>query len=268
MAPGSDRAAGPYSTPLLRSGVLYAVGVTGKFHAFDASSGEILWAHDLDDMFDMSGYSGFAPSPLAYGGNVILPVGGRGQAVVAFDLESGAVAWKNQDFRLAPASPLLIDVDGEEQLVVFTPDDVVGLDPDDGALLWSYPHATNYGLNISTPVWGEGNLLFSSSAYNGGSRVIRLTREGGKTTAEELWSTNRLRLHFGSARVSSARGTARARACSLIERSASRYTLVVYGDSCPSHKAMTVRSEFGIATPSRQPGPRTRVSTGPKRSRP
>jgi len=30
--------AGPYSTPLLLSGVLYAVGVTGKFHAFDASS--------------------------------------------------------------------------------------------------------------------------------------------------------------------------------------------------------------------------------------
>lgn len=191
--------AGPYSTPLLLSGVLYAVGVTGKFHAFDASSGEILWSHDLDEMFDMSGYSGFAPSPIAYGGNAILPVGGRGQAVVAFDLESGAVAWKNQDFRLAPASPLLIDVDGEEQLVVFTPDNVVGLDPEDGALLWSYPHATNYGLNISTPVWGEGNLLFSSSAYNGGSRVIRLTREGGKTTAEELWSTNRFRLHFGNA---------------------------------------------------------------------
>ncbi len=191
--------AGPYSTPLLVDGVLYAVGVTGKFHAFDSSSGNILWSHDLDEMFDMSGYSGFAPSPIAHGGNVILPVGGRGQAVVAFDLESGAVAWKNQDFRLAPASPLLIDVDGEEQLVVFTPDDVVGLDPDDGTLLWSHPHATNYGLNISTPVWGEGNLLFSSSAYNGGSRVIRLTREGGKTIAEELWATNRLRLHFGNA---------------------------------------------------------------------
>ena len=58
---------------------------------------------------------------------------------------------------------------------------------------------TNHGLNISTPVWGEGNLLFCSSAYNGGSRVIRLRREDGKTTAEELWINNRMRLHFGNA---------------------------------------------------------------------
>ena len=50
-------------------------------------------------------------------------------------------------------------------------------------------------MNISTPVWGEGNLLFVSSAYNGGSRVIRVGQGG----AEELWSSNRLRLHFGNA---------------------------------------------------------------------
>ncbi len=107
--------------------------------------------------------------------------------------------WKNQDFRLAPASPLIIDVDGQEQLVVFAPSEVVGLDPNNGELLWSHPHKTNYGLNISTPVWGDGNLLFLSSAYDGGSRVVRLSRDGGKTTVEELWFDNRLRLHFGNA---------------------------------------------------------------------
>ncbi len=100
---------------------------------------------------------------------------------------------------LAPASPILIDVDGQEQLVVFAPSEVVGLDPNNGDLLWSHPHETQYGLNISTPVWGDGNLLFTSSAYDGGSRVIRLSRDGGKTTAEELWYDNRLRLHFGNA---------------------------------------------------------------------
>ena len=191
--------AGPYSTPLLLGDAVYAVGATGKFHALDRKTGDVLWYHDLDEKFEMRGYSGYASSPIVYDGNIILPVGGRGQAVVAFDPASGAVVWKSQDFRLAPASPILIDVDGQDQLVVFTPEDVVGLDPKNGDLLWRHPHETEYGLNISTPVWGEGGLLFISSAYNGGSRVIRLTRANGKTTVEELWSSNRLRLHFGNA---------------------------------------------------------------------
>ncbi len=190
--------AGPYSTPLLLGRAVYAVGTTGMFHALDRKSGEVLWQHDLDQKFEMSGYRGYAPSPLVHDGSIILPIGGRGQAVVAFDPANGAVVWKNQDFRLAPASPILIDVDGQVQLVVFTPGEVVGLDPRNGNPLWSHPHQTSYGLNIGTPVWGDGNLLFTSSAYDGGSRVIRLTRANGRTTAEELWSSNRLRLHFGN----------------------------------------------------------------------
>jgi len=190
---------GPYSTPLLLGEVLYAVGASGKFHALDRASGEIRWFHNLDEEYSMSGYRGYAPSPIAYGDDVILPVGGPGQAVVAFDRHTGEVRWKSQDFGLAPASPILIDVDGEDQLVVFTPGEVVGLDPGNGDLIWRCPHETNHGLNISTPVWGEGNLLFVSSAYDGGSRVVRLSRANGRTTVEELWSSNRLRLHFGNA---------------------------------------------------------------------
>jgi len=191
--------AGPYSTPLLFGDMVYTVGTTGKFHALDPLTGDVVWYHNLDEKFGMTGYSGYAPSPMVADGNIILPVGGRGQGVVAFDPATGDVRWKNQDFRLAPASPILIHVDGQNQLVVFSPKEVVGLDPTNGNRLWSHPHETNYGLNISTPVWGEGNLLFVSSAYNGGSRVIRLTHANGKTTAEELWASNRLRLHFGNA---------------------------------------------------------------------
>ena len=38
------------------------------------------------------------------------------------------------------------------------------------------PHASDKGVNVATPVWGSDHLLFVSSAYNGGSRVLRLTR--------------------------------------------------------------------------------------------
>jgi hypothetical protein len=58
---------------------------------------------------------------------------------------------------------------------------------------------TDYGLNISTPVWGNDNLLFVSSAYGGGSRVLKLTQTSGKTNVSELWFHRRLRVHHSTA---------------------------------------------------------------------
>ena len=75
-------------------------------------------------------------------------------------------------------------------------DEIVGVSPDNGDLLWSHPHPTDYGLNTSTPVWGEDNLLFVSSGYNGGSRVIKLTRAEGKTKVEEVWAHRLMRVSF------------------------------------------------------------------------
>ena len=141
--------------------------------ALAASSGETRWEHRypaplLEDMDYGYWLRQAGPGPYATPllvGDRLYSVGGSGRAVVAFDQVTGVVGWKRQDFQLAPASPIVINVDGEDQLVVFAPQTIVGLDPRNGELLWSHPHETNHGLNISTPVWGEGNLLFCSSAY-------------------------------------------------------------------------------------------------------
>jgi outer membrane protein assembly factor BamB len=61
-----------------------------------------------------------------------------------------------------------------------------------------YNHQTGNGLAISTPVWGLGNLLFISSAYNSGSRVLELHQSGGKTTVKELWHNQKLQSHFSA----------------------------------------------------------------------
>jgi outer membrane protein assembly factor BamB len=96
------------------------------------------------------------------------------------------------------ASPLLIRVDGEDQLVAFMVDNVVGLSPATGDLLWSHAHRTQYAVNAATPVWADGNILVVSSAYGTGARALRLEQKGGKTTARELWASNRLRVHHGN----------------------------------------------------------------------
>jgi outer membrane protein assembly factor BamB len=190
---------GPNATPLLVGERLFVVTFTGRLAALDRRSGRVLWQQELwkqhGGTFRDVGYS---PSPVAFRDTVILPVGGKGKAVFAFRQSDGAVVWQRQDFENAMASPLLVRVDGVEQLVAFMVDNVVGLDPANGALLWSHPHRTQYAVNAATPVWADGNVLVVSSAYGTGARGIRLEHKGGKTTARELWANNRLRVHHGN----------------------------------------------------------------------
>jgi outer membrane protein assembly factor BamB len=197
---GMEYGPGPHSTPLVVEDIVYAVGVTGKLHALEKRTGRVVWARDLwKDLGGKVQGRGYSCSPIAYGSTIVLTVGGRGQAVMAFDGKTGAVAWKAHDFDPSPASPILINVDGQDQLVFFHARGVAGIDPRGGPLFWSHPHHTDYGLNISTPLWGDGNLLFVSSAYSGGSRMLRLAQSGGKTAVTEVWYTGRVRIHFGSA---------------------------------------------------------------------
>jgi hypothetical protein len=46
--------------------------------------------------------------------------------------------------------------------------------------------------------WSPDGLLFVSVAYNTGSRVLRLSPASGKTNVEELWFSNRMRVHIGT----------------------------------------------------------------------
>jgi outer membrane protein assembly factor BamB len=126
-------------------------------------------------------------------------LGGADQSVAAFNQQTGALVWKGGYFVMAPASPVLIDVDGQPQLVVFGGNVVTGMNPTNGQTLWSHPHNTDWGLNISTPVRSvSDHLLFVSSAYSTGTRALELHQASGKSTATEKWFTSRMRVHIGT----------------------------------------------------------------------
>lgn len=191
---------GPHATPLVTGNFVFASGATGKLHCLDKKSGKVLWSHDLLTEFHGTlRVNGYSCSPIAYKDKVVMLVGGPSSSLVAFNQKDGSVAWKKHDFRNSTSSPILINVDGQDQLVAFMYGEVVGVDPGNGDLLWSHAHPVDFGLNTSTPVWGPDNLLFISSGYNGGSRVIKLTRAGNKTTVEELWAHGLMRVHFTNA---------------------------------------------------------------------
>ena len=197
---------GPHASPLVVGDRVFTIGTTQQMFAFDKRTGKVLWSHDLVKEFKAPELLlrpnvkvGYGCSPIAFRDTIICSVGGPGQSVMAFRQSDGAVAWKSGDFLTAAAAPILINVDGHLQMVFLGGGAVTGLDPANGAILWSYPHDPGNDLNCTTPLFGPDNVLFLSSAYQAGSRAIQLKRTGTVTEATELWFTNRVRFMFLSA---------------------------------------------------------------------
>ena len=195
-----DLGNGPYASPLIVADRLFTAGVAGRLQCFEKKSGKRIWTQQLWDTHGgtrlMYGYSS---SPIAFRDLVIVPVGGRGKAIMAFKQADGSVAWAKNDLPNAYSSPILINVDGLEQVVTLMDGALIAVNPHNGDLQWRVPFKAQYGIAVATPVWGPGNLLFISAEYDAGSKVIRLQRNGLQTTATEVWSSNRLKLHHGNA---------------------------------------------------------------------
>jgi outer membrane protein assembly factor BamB len=195
-----SQGAGPHSTPLIVGRRIFATSSKRELFALDKTTGKLLWSHDFIREYGAPPPDrGQTCSPLAYNGTVIVTVGGANQAAAAFNQETGAVVWKSGSTSPSPASPILIDVDGQPQLLVLGGDRIAGMNPSTGETLWSHPHKTDWGLNITTPVWSpENHLLFISSAYNAGSRALEVRHSAGQTHVSEKWFLNRMRVHFGT----------------------------------------------------------------------
>ena len=191
---------GPYATPLVVGERVFTAGVAGRLQCLDKKTGKLLWTQQLwDDHKGSRLMYGYAASPIAFRDTLIVPVGGAGKALMAFQQADGKVAWSRNDFGSVYSSPILINVEGLEQLAVLMDGAMIAVNPHNGDLQWQVPFKAEYSIAVATPVWGPDNLIFISSEYGGGAKVIELRRNGLQTTAKELWSSNRLRLHHGNA---------------------------------------------------------------------
>jgi prepilin-type processing-associated H-X9-DG protein len=193
--------AGPRGTPLVFDGKLYTIGVSGKMHCLDVKKGKVLWAHDLwDEMGGTVLNHGYSSSPIGFKGTVIALVGGEGHGIVAFDKDSGEVVWKKHDFINSYSTPKIVKVDGKDQMICFMGKEVVGIDPSDGELLWSFAHKNQWNQNITLPIWSQDErTLVITSPGDGGTRGLKLTKNGDGYSVEQLWENKRLGVHHTTA---------------------------------------------------------------------
>jgi outer membrane protein assembly factor BamB len=189
---------GPRSTPLISGKLIYTIGISGAMNALDKKNGKQVWSHDLWDEYGGNVLNhGYSSSPIEYNDTVIALVGGAGQSIVAFDKKTGEVKWKSGDFANSYSTPRVLEIGGQPQLVTFMAEQVVGLDPNNGTLLWSYPHQNQWGQNISMPIKIDDDHLFISSPQ-AGAKGLKLTRTEEGFDVEEVWATRKIQFYHAT----------------------------------------------------------------------
>ncbi|MBW7904090.1 MAG: PQQ-like beta-propeller repeat protein [Phycisphaerae bacterium] len=196
----ADFCIGPHATPLIVGDRLFTVGGTVILNCLDKHTGKLLWTHDLMDRLGASHVGrGYGPSPIAYDDLVILNVGGGQAGVAAFRQDTGDVAWLSEPLRPGQSSPILARIAGDDHLIVALAADRAGLDPRSGAIRWRLALDRQAAAIMSTPVFLPPDRVFFSSAYGGGSYVIRVTKAAdGRYAAEQVWHDKRLKVQHGN----------------------------------------------------------------------
>ena len=191
---------GPRSTPTWDAGRIYALGATGELRCLDANSGAVIWGKNiLSDNQAKNLQWAMAASPLIVDDKVIvLPGGTSGKSVVAYNKNNGAPVWRVLNDTQAYVSPMLVELGGRRQIVVVSASRVVGLAPENGALLWEYPWATDMGINVSQPIMVDRNRFFISSGYGKGAALVEVKGSGNSFTASTIWENTNMKNKFNS----------------------------------------------------------------------
>ncbi len=189
---------GPRATPTVTETRVFAIGATGILSCLDRATGAELWRRDL--IAENGGRLlewGWSASPLVLGDRVVVNAGGTdGRALVAYDAETGSVAWTAGDEVHSFSSPQFSVLDGAEQIVTFHWGRVTGRAPMDGALLWSFPWPDEQP-SVAQPVVIGADRLVTSGGYGMGAELHRIRRDGkGAWSVEQLWRSRSLKAKF------------------------------------------------------------------------
>lgn len=167
------------STPLVRNGRIYA-HFAHMGTACLKLNGEILWAMNHLKYDPMHGTGS---SPVLVGDKLIFNCDADGDPfIAAVNKNTGKVAWKTRRTqtkatnKFSFCTPIVIKVDGIQQVVSPGSGAVWAYDPESGQELWR----VDYGFGFSVtprPVYGNG-LIYVSSSH--GDKSLYAIRPGGK----------------------------------------------------------------------------------------
>lgn len=181
---------GPRATPTIHDGLVYSLGTMGHLVCLKADTGDLVWKKSPGEDLDVEKPRyGVSAAPLVEGDVVIISSGVTPDGTaIAFDRKTGTERWRALNDRPAYSAPIILDMAGRRQVILWTGDNVNSLDPATGELLWQVPFKASFdpAQATATPVVHKDKMLLLA-AWNRGSMMIQLDQE--KPDASVFWKT-------------------------------------------------------------------------------
>ncbi len=190
-----SRHPGPRSSPAVAYGKVCALGVGGILTCLDAATGKVVWRKQSTNDYQGVAYDfDSSMSPLLVDGLCVVQIGGKGQgAMFAFDLASGEPKWKLDGDAPAFASPTIMTVQGQKQVVTLTAKNVLGVSLTDGRQLWQVPFEAQQG-NNTTPIIDGQTVIYTGQSK--GIAAVKIEPQGDKFIATNVWANPHLGSRF------------------------------------------------------------------------
>ena len=153
---------GPRATPTVDGDRVYTLGAEGDLLCLRVDSGDILWRKQIPREYEAeTPLWGHAAHPLVHGDLLYCLASGQGSLVVALNKLTGQQVWASLSAsEIGYCPPTLARLGGVEQLVIWHPEAICGLDLASGDVLWTYPLAPQYKMSICAPRV-QGQKLFA-----------------------------------------------------------------------------------------------------------
>jgi outer membrane protein assembly factor BamB len=182
-----NQSIGPLSSPACDGEKVFVTSQFGDFVVFNMKDGKELWRKDV--FKDLQGYTmgdwGYSPSPILDGNTILLPIGGEGGTLAAFD-KSGKLLWRSTEIK-DPAgytSAVPVEIGGVRQSLLLTSAHIAGISSADGKVLWKSEFPAREAV-CSDPVL-VGDVVMASGHYMAGGNFYRITKEGNNFKADRF----------------------------------------------------------------------------------
>ena len=172
-------------------GRLYHLNAHGRLTCLEATSGKEVWSTNILTRFDGPNITwALSECLLVDGPRLIVTPGGKKSLVAALDKLTGRTLWTTEplgDDHTSHSSPILFRYGGRRVIANCSSAHGFGIDADGGELLWTVPLKNRFGTNISTPIYGSGNIYYVTP-YAELGRLYRLRADSRGIAAQHAWS--------------------------------------------------------------------------------
>jgi outer membrane protein assembly factor BamB len=195
----NDRGSGPRSTPTVDGDRVYVLTENGDLVCLLVADGKVVWRRNVLREFNGRNINWLvSESPLIDGTRIIVSPGGRNAGMVALDKMTGTTVWVSKELsdEAGYASAVVADVQGVRTIMTLTGNAGIGVRATDGKVMWRYGNVANNTANITTPIYSNGKVFFTS-AYGTGGALLGLQAAGESVSAQEIYFTRNMQNHHG-----------------------------------------------------------------------